>query len=231
MADRLMIVTHAVERTIGREFVSADPRAALHMGSDMRGQVFHADVIDVAGDDFAITLDHAEDNGLVGVSAAFGLLRPLAADVGLVDFDMPTEPAIPVNLTHVLADFVTDAPRGFVGDAKLALQFLGGDAMTGSREQVHGIEPLLQRRMRALERGALHGVQVMAAVAGPRGELGEPVEAANDTAFRANRVRAEPDGEQMLQTGIVGREPLEKVFYCEGFSHCRPLDTYNMGTA
>lgn len=174
---------------------------------------------DNAGHQVATTLDHAKHDGLVILTALV-----LAADESLVGLDnaIAAQRSVTINRSHVLADFVAHAPRSLVCHAQLALEFLGRDAMARGREQVHGIEPLAQRRVRTVKRGAHHRVNVMAATRGRAAEsrlIPQTDKAARLAAFWAFRAAAVADLHQMLQTRIVVREAGRKVLKGEGLSH------------
>ena len=121
---------------------------------------------------------------------------------------------VAVNLAHVLADFVANSPRRLVGHGKLALQFLGADTVACRGEQVHGVEPLLQRGTRLLKRRPGHGADLVSA---PRAfvnrTLFDAVELARLAALRAFRLIAVADGPKVVQTSVVGREAFEKLKY------------------
>ena len=148
---------------------------------------------------------------------------PLAAHIGFVDLDVAVQAIVTVNVRHVLADFVAHAPCRLVGDAKRALQFLRGHAVARRREHVHRVKPLLERRVRALERRALHRVNVVAAprasISGQSREAGEP---ARPAALWAGNGFPEARPHQMLKASIVCRESDEKVFDRQSF-HGRAL--------
>ena len=95
------------------------------------------------------------------------------------------------------------APRRFVAPAKLALKFLGGNAVARGGEQIDRVEPLLQRCMGAIEERARHGVNMLAAVAGVGGKLPQLVPVADLAAARTGKIRAVAELEEMRETRIV----------------------------
>ena len=151
--------------------------------------------------------------------AKFFLAR-LSADVGFVRFNDARKPVVAVHLAHVLADFVAHAKRSRIRDPELALQFLGRDAMPGSREEVHGIEPLLQRRMRAMKDGPDHGENLKPA---PRALIGrmatDAVKLARLAALRALDLVAVPKPHEVVQAAIVIRELGHKLVDRRAFCH------------
>ena len=59
---------------------------------------------------------------------------------------------------------MTHAPSALVGHAQLALKFFCGHAVAGAREQVHRVEPFMQRGPRAFHRGADGRMQMVPTV-------------------------------------------------------------------
>lgn len=100
---------------------------------------------------------------------------------------------LPVNVRHVLTDQPGHTPRGLIRHAKLALQFLGTDAVPRRREQVDRVKPQLQRGARLFKRSADRGVQVVAAPLAGIGALGlDPIPVRRALAGRALEVLPEP---------------------------------------
>lgn len=220
--DDTVLVASVCEVPVGRPFVAADRRAGADFLDDDALKCSAPRVWHNAGHYIAIPLQHTEDDRLAS-SPATTLARVLAANISLINFDVSRQIVVAINFAHVLADFVTDAPRGLVGHAKLALQFLRRDAVSGRGEQVHGVEPLLQRRPGILKRRSGHRVNVVAAPrAGIGGKLRQPHETTFLAALRAFKCLAMARLHQMREAAIVIREALEKVLYGEVLSH-RPL--------
>jgi len=125
-----------------------------------------------------------------------------------------------IDRAHVLADFVRHAERRRIRNPELALQFLGRDAMPGRSEQIHRIEPLLQRRMRLVEHGPDHREYLKPA---PRALIGrvtaDAVKLAVLAALRAIQAFAVAQHHQVIQASIIVRELLEKTLDCRGFCH------------
>ena len=164
-------------------FVRADGRAGLDVARDLGFDVVAAAAFDGRCADVPATLDHAEDDLLVGNAT---LAARHATDPRFVGFDMTAKHGIAVNMAHVLANLVTDAPRRLVCHTNLALQFLGRYAVPRRGEQVHGIEPLLQGRAGPLKGRSLHRVNVMTAPgAGIGRKLAETCKPPFLAAFRA----------------------------------------------
>ncbi len=77
------------------------------------------------------------DGVTVEYRTADGDIRRLSAST--IPPPGPAKRGVAIDVAHVFADQSRHAPRGLVGDAKLALQFLRGDAVPGSGEQVHDL--------------------------------------------------------------------------------------------
>lgn len=72
-------------------------------------------------DEVAAALRHADDDRLVLHLEAATLARDPAAEIGFVYFDVAAQRIAAINLGHVFPQLMAHAPRGFVGDAELAL--------------------------------------------------------------------------------------------------------------
>src|SRR6185312_2777001 len=100
--------------------------------------------------------------------------------------------------------------RGFVGDAEFALDALGGHAVPRSREQEHHIEPVAQRRARAVERRARSRVKLVRA---PSALIGAAAANAavvhRAVALGAVRARV-ADLKQVIEAAILSREAILK---------------------
>src|SRR5262245_47300139 len=74
----------------------------------------------------ALTVEHGENDGLVGVGIAAPLAGlVLAADQRLVGFNVAVQRTLAVEHGEVLPDLMAHAPSGLVRAAELALQLLG----------------------------------------------------------------------------------------------------------
>ena len=106
------------------------------------------------------------------------------ADIGFIDFDDSGQ-CLDL-LAACFTQTLQDEPRRLLGDAKFLAQLHAADALAGREQQIHGVQPLVQRYMRALEdRAGANGEIFLALVAaviaaGPRRDaVAEP---ANRTA-------------------------------------------------
>gem|GEM_PF-4574585 len=92
--------------------------------------------------------------------------------------------------------------------------------MTGSCEQVHGIEPFLQRCAAAFKWRSDHRVNVMAAPCALIGKLfGDASKAAMLVALRAIQFKTITNLHQMFQAGVIVWEAFEEIGNCELFGH------------
>lgn len=115
---------------------------------------------------------------------------------------------------------MADPPRRLVGHAQLALQFLCRNAVPRCREQVHRIEPQLQRRPGLLERRANSRMQVMAApFTGISALCLDPIPAGRTVTLRADMPGPKPNIEQMLKASFIVRELGEESASGEGLRH------------
>src|SRR5689334_14238968 len=105
--DRAVLVPEASKFTISPVLVSADGSAALHVAANHRLNRLFQTVRYRPRDHSPVTLQHADNDALV-----FQLPRPtasgvLAADKGLVDFDVARQWPIAIRLRHELAKLVS----------------------------------------------------------------------------------------------------------------------------
>ena len=125
-------------------------------------------------------------------------------------------------------------PRGLVVDSKLALQMLSGDPASSASDEVHGVEPQVQRRRRLVKDRPRCRVNVVAASgASPRlSPLGRlvPLEGPVGFALRAERrlpVRGIARSPEVVEAGCVVRESLhelhERILRFRGLGSCRIL--------
>ena len=224
VVDGAVIVSEPGDPGIGGKLVRADRRPALDVLKDVPLQSRAAYVRDDASHDIAAALDHAEHYRLARRPTSALATRTPSADVGFIGLNVPAQRGIAVHVRHVFADLMAHAPSRLVGHAQLALKFLGGHAMALRGEQVHGVEPLLQRCVRPFEGRPDHRVNVMPARrAGISWKLLELGELALGSALRAVHRVAETKHHKVLKARFVSRELLEKVLDGWGFGHVRNL--------
>lgn len=222
VVDCAMGIADAAQCLVGLPFVAADLRALRNVPFDQREQRGAARVRDNARNNIAAALDHPEDGRLETrrMPVLSGRPSAIAANVGLVDFDMAAEPVVAVNLRHVLANLVAHAPRGLVRHSELALEFLGGDAVLRRREQVDRVEPHLERRARILEGRPGARIDVIPTIlAGVSRTLFDPIEQRILAALRAFQAITVSNAKYVLQACRFVRVFLEKVYDCQSLSH------------
>lgn len=215
--DRLVRVALASEAPVGGELVAVDGAALLHVGLDDRDQGALGEVGDDLRHHVAVSLHDAHDDGLAKRPPA-GPPGAVTADVGLVHLDHARQRLLAVHGRHVLADFVPHPPSGLVRHAELALQLLGRDAVARRGEQVHGIEPVLQRGPAVFKDCTRHRVQMMTAPLARIGRLLlDAVPLRGTLTGRALVALAETGLKQVVEARLVIRELLEEL--ADGRAH------------
>ena len=220
MIDLDVAIARLVDVLIPAHFVGANCRA----GDDrFKNEAVHSGLV-ATGDNacyqLPAALQHPDNNRLVAhVTVAHAAYRP--AYDGFVNLDKGADTAeriVAVLRRHELADFMAHAPRRFVGYAKLALDFFGGNAVARRAEQEHDIEPVAQRRPRPMERRIGGGKDLMAAkIAGVGPAFRDRMELGFAPAFFAFMREAVARFHKMLQTGFLGRETVLKLAESGGF--------------
>lgn len=163
---RHMSVALQVKPGVAREFVGMHRAARHDVGLYERLERSPAHVLNDLGLHIAATFIHAENDGLANCATTALAALPLAADVSLVYLDggiQAAQGSVTVDDAHVLPDFVAHTPRGFVGDANLPLDLLGGDPVPRSAELEHDEKPVAQGRAGPLEWRARCRVYLMRA--------------------------------------------------------------------
>lgn len=153
------------------EFVGHQHRTLCH---GLRDRIVHRVTLEVRDWEgmhpVRPALTHPDNGGLGHGGAA---LRPLgalvlvlvlllAADKGLVDLDHAFEHGdefVGQDFTHT----VEDEPCGLLGDAKLAGEFVGGDAFLEVAKEVHRHEPRVKAEIGTLEDRAVLDGELLAA--------------------------------------------------------------------
>lgn len=171
------------------------------------------------GVDPSVTFDHAHDNRLVVTLPTTVAALLLSTDPRLVNFDMAFQRPLAVRLRHQFAKLMRHAPRSFVSAADLALQFLRRHAVTGTRNQVHGEEPVGQLRAGLVEDCPGARVDVEAAhLTGVGTALGHRMELVLLPAVRAHgEGAAVVHSHKLREAGrvvrILGLELFESIFH------------------
>ena len=211
---RLVRESFFVQSFVGTQLVSVNRRTLLNICLNNRLQSFLGDVRNNLRHHLAVTLQHSKDNRFVSSVAASHSLRP-AANISFINLDLAGQRKFAVNFRHVLSDLMADAKRALVSHAKLSLKFFGRDAMPRSGEQIHGIEPKLQRCPAVFKQSADCRVKMMAAtLAGIRTLRFNPMPLGFLFALRARIVLAKASLKNMVQAGFVVAVLREKLSNC-----------------
>ena len=223
MVDHLVVIPEVLEDAIRGPFVGRNARTSLDALEDRRNKALTGSVRNNLGKDLAVTLKDTHNDGLaLGPASGVSLLFAPAhtADISFVNLNMAGQRGIAVNGTHIITDDMRHAERRGIGNPKLALKFLGGNAVARRAEQIHGVKPLLQRRMGTVEGRPDHRVNVMAA---PRAGISGLFLDANKPAFLvalgAIKNFAVAQFHKVIQTGVVVGKLLHKVHYGRVLGH------------
>jgi len=118
-------------------------------------------------DNLTAAFNHPENSGFAfpsrGASQALRetVVAVFAAEIGFVKLDFAGQ--LPAVIGQRIAQPIEDAPRGFIGDTKLTPKLFSGDTASSPCDQIHRIEPEMQRRRGFVEDRSRSWVQVMAA--------------------------------------------------------------------
>jgi hypothetical protein len=132
---------------------------------------------------------------------------------------MPGKLIITINLGQIFAKFMGHAPCRLVMHAKLAFEFFCRDAVARRSEEIHRVEPFLQRYASAAERRSYHRMNMIPAIAGIGGHSGQLAEFPGFAAALANDILTISLPEKMRQTRVIIRELCEKVLNCNALCH------------
>ena len=174
VADGDVIEAEHIKAAIAAKFVGRHGRAGQHVGLD---KGFHRRAMAARHHlchHVPAALKHPDDSGFVAfVSRPFALHRTAnQCFVDLNNLSHAAERVATTKLPHIFADLMAHAPRRFVGNTKLALDFLGSNAVARSAEQKHDKEPIAQRCAGAIKRGASGRVNLMPAIFADIGAAG-----------------------------------------------------------
>ena len=154
MADGLMRV-HGSESNEVPVLVSVEGRAEVHRAHDF---ALHTLLIGALHEDCLgapATLAHSVDGRFTRAAGSgmqflsLVLVTFLAADEGLINFDDALQVSEVVSASFAQA--LQHKPRGLLRDPDFLRQLHGRDALARGDEQVHCVNPLVQRNVRALE--------------------------------------------------------------------------------
>ena len=154
--DALVLVEQPADAVVDRALVCVDRRAYLNVPIDKSDRVPPADrrlhfrlyssgFARPTGDD-----RHLADATPAKAEPLVLVLRGLfPADVAFVDFDYASQFGGVVATSF--AETPEHKPRGLLCDAYLLSQLKAADALSARDQQIHGVEPLVQRHLRALK--------------------------------------------------------------------------------
>ena len=173
--DPLRVLTSAVIDAIGAEekpiqigvgwgFVRVDRRAHFNLLVDLLLNRMQGAIRNYFGACAPAALPHAEYGGLTDSAAPrieflmLVLVRFLATKERFVDFDDAFQLVDVIRRTASLSQALQHEPRGVLADPYLLGKLKAADALACGHQQVHGVDPLMQRDMRPSEdRTCAHG--------------------------------------------------------------------------
>lgn len=228
MIDAVQFVAFAVHVVIRNPFVRMKRGALFHVRFDDRLDRGTARALDNLRHYIPVALQHPEHGSFLGATPRLAgtLNAGLSTDVGFVGLRVARQPIVAIGRGYVLADLMAHAPSRLVRHAKLALEFLGRDAMPRSCEEVHGVKPLLERRMGRLKGRSDHRMNMMptpGALVG--GQLGNARKLAVLAALGTVQFQPEPEVYQAVEAGVIVGKPLEEVGNRELLGHRFPSST------
>jgi len=203
---------------VGPMHVRADHASRLYIGIDDRLHNCLRVGRDRASAKRAVARDHPHDDRLVALRRAVMNAFLPAADKCFINLDVAAERPLVVGVGHELPKFMAHAPGCLVGDADLALNFLGRYPMARARHQIHGEKPMRKLGPRLVEDRMRAWIDVMAALlAGIGTTLRHRMKVRPRVTCRAFYVRpAEVDLHELRKAGrivrVFGLEFLEGVF-------------------
>ena len=163
----------------------------------------------------SLALKHSEHNRFVFRAATASLSMRFSADVSFINFYIARQRNFAVNLFHVLADFMADAPRRFISHAKLALQFFRGYPMPRSGKFVNRQKPELQGGAAVLKQSSDSGMKMMPAHAAAKSTFGlQAIPLGFLAAFGAGIALAKAAIKNVLQARVIVGELGEKLSQC-----------------
>jgi hypothetical protein len=164
-------IEQAIKSTIDSRLIGVQRRTYINAGMDSIVQNARVDIGDRHCNGPSATLPHAEHGGFPD-SAAPGLefinlmfVNLLTAYVCFIDLDNTTEHGqfVPARLPEAMQN----EPRGFLSYPDLFGELQGGNPLPGGNEQIHSIQPFVQRDMRPLKNGARANREILSAFIAP----------------------------------------------------------------
>src|SRR4051794_4712913 len=213
MIDRLM--GKPIEAMIGRKLIGMDCRAGFNVIHDFIMDHVAVCRLDRRGPGTPAALPHSENGGfpngtapstqlLVSVLVSF-----LPANVGFVDFNYAAQ--LFELVAASLAKPSENEPCGFLCDADLFRKLHRRDALACSDDEVHRVNPLMQRNVRPLEDRASANREIrLALVAAVVSALARGDTVADAAGGAARALRPEPTF-QVDATRLLIGEHFEKL--------------------
>lgn len=158
VVDRLMSEIGGVDACISSAFVGMQGRSSFDMAMNGGLDRFLVRALDRHSDCPAPALTHTENGRLADRAPSgiefLGLMLVLfdATDIGLVNLDNALQhfELRPAGFTKTMKD----EPCRFLRDPDFLCELHRRNALAGRHEQVHRVNPLMQRNVRSLEDGA-----------------------------------------------------------------------------
>ena len=156
--DVLVFKAHVGKIFIDVELIGANRCTLLHVCRDVGQKLIAFHFADNLCLDIPAALQDADDRRFVVKTNtlhrafAFHHIRHFATNKSFISLDNAGHHIAAV--LHQLANLVTHAVRGFVGDTNLAFKLLCRHAVFGTGHQEHGKKPFLQRRFGFVENRA-----------------------------------------------------------------------------
>ena len=217
--NRAMVIALGIQRLVAVKLIGANIAASLYVFLNDRMQGIAAHVRHHFSHNLTAPFKHAKHGSLAEGSAASRAF-PLAAYHRFVYFNMAGQSVVPIHGTHVLTNLVAHPPSALVSNADLPLQFLGRYSMSGRGEQVHGIEPFLQRRTGTMKGRANHRIDFFST---PRALISrvaaDTMKLAVLAALRAIKLLAVSNAHKMIKACFVSIEAPKEILNCECRSH------------
>ena len=194
------------------------------------GDVVGAHGGDVDRADLAAALDQPKNRALAG-EAGLAALRALGhdilvAEVGFIGFDdlAGATQSLGAGVTQGLAQPMRHEPRRLVADAQHAVELVSADTFLAGAQQVHGVDPLVQRNLGTLQDGADGDRELLTAGVALDDTIAvrnavKPGDTLDFATVRANRPVGPVDRLQML-TGSVVIEKGGVVHVAHGIVSC-----------
>ena len=227
VVDAIVTKEQTIKADIPRGFVTEDRRANFDVGMNcgldgkgVRRAHWHSYGTSTA-------LPDAQHGGFADAATAspqflvLVLIGFLAADVALVCLNNAAQFVNVFIGAARLAQTLQHKPCRLLGNANLFRQLQARDALPSGYEQVHGIEPLVQRNMAALEDRSCADREVKGTgIAAIEANLGLLADAFTALALRAERAIGPEARFQIDPRRLGGREHLEKMEGADrGFTH------------